>query len=158
MIKEPRKSVHITLQLRRETLFCLILLFVAFYSTEVPLTFSKVVLFVSKFLTCTMKRVKTGKKKIEVIMQNKNRHNKQYFSRSSIYWYLKVKNYWKVNRSYERTAIDANTDRIAIEASDRSKKVRKKINLLRFFLPTQLLIQVQWWSYCFMQTPQISQW
>lgn len=54
-----------------------------------------------------------------------------------------MKNYWKVSRSYERTAIDPITDRAAIEASDRSKKVRKNINLLRFFLPTQLLIQVQ---------------
>lgn len=85
VINEPWKSVHITLQLRRDTFFCLILLFVAFYSTAVPLTFSKVVLLVSKFLTCTIKRVKIGKKKTEVISQNKNRPNKQYFSRSFIY-------------------------------------------------------------------------
>jgi len=34
----------------------------------------------------------------------------------------------------------------------------KRINLAIFFLPTQLFIQVQWWSYCSMHTLHISQW
>ncbi len=45
-----------------------------------------------------------------------------------------------------------------IQFKARKSKMMNMINLPKLCLPTQLLIQGQWWSYCVIQVLQTSQW
>jgi len=69
-----------------------------------------------------------------------------------------VNHYSNIRLLLDMIAIELMIDRQPIRNNEISKKSKKNMNLPKLILPTQLLIQVQWWSYCLMQTLQISQW
>lgn len=157
---EDLLSLHIILQFLR----LILLWYLRIFSLISPESLcglcmnSKVVLFLRRFLIWWIKSSRTGTTNIDEKMHIPNKIPKRILLVK-----LSTRKCSKNHSSYlagsSRTMqIYPRTEARPTEPRLRMRKNKKKINLPMFFFPTQLLIQVQWWSYCWTQTLQISQW